>query len=159
VVCDDERPRQPRPRALFQCAKRALDRCGLASSTTLFRRNPDLYSIKVGVVLIMIVALIVCCFAWLTNVVGRGADAHQCQALKRVLHNPKGLGSRWCFGEACSEPKQTGPRHGDREFIALMRARGSATQLRCWVHLVLVKPRIESFFPLTTVGVRPLPGT
>jgi hypothetical protein len=36
---------------------------------------------KVGVVLIVVVALMVCCFTWLTNVVGRGADAHQCQAL------------------------------------------------------------------------------
>jgi hypothetical protein len=42
---------------------------------------------KVGVM----VAVVLRCSRSLTNVVGRGAEDDQCQALLRVLHKPKAL--------------------------------------------------------------------
>jgi serine/threonine-protein phosphatase 2A activator len=46
---------------------------------------------KVGVV----VAVVFRCSRSLTNVVGRGAEGDQCQALLRVLHKPKGFCEEW----------------------------------------------------------------
>jgi hypothetical protein len=43
---------------------------------------------EIGVVMIVIVALMVCCFSLLTNVVGRGAEVYQCQGFARVLNTP-----------------------------------------------------------------------
>jgi hypothetical protein len=43
---------------------------------------------EIGVVMIVVVALMVCCFSLLTNVVGRGAEVYQCQGFARVLNNP-----------------------------------------------------------------------
>jgi hypothetical protein len=46
---------------------------------------------KVGVV----VAVVLRCSRSLENVVGRGAEDDQCQALLRVLHKPTTVGQKW----------------------------------------------------------------
>jgi hypothetical protein len=61
---------------------------------------------EIGVVMIVVVALMVCCFSLLTNVVGRGAEVYQCQGFARVLNNPK---NKWTLQnkEPCSILKKT----------------------------------------------------
>jgi hypothetical protein len=43
---------------------------------------------EIEVIIIVIIALIVCCFSLLTNVIRRGTKVYQCQGFARVLNNP-----------------------------------------------------------------------